>query len=147
MSCRIVHVNQLSGRFEVKTGVRQDCLLSPSSSSWSLTGSRSPLQQAGITVCSGDSGHSWMTSTLQTTWHSCRTTTPRYRTMTHLETTSTGTGLKINRKKRPNRWRSTPLSTQPIIVGREPIRKVESFVYLGSVVDHRGYALLDTKHL
>ena len=37
--CRIAHAGQLSESFEVKTGVRQGCLLSPFLFSWSSTGS------------------------------------------------------------------------------------------------------------
>ena len=54
-----------------------------------------------------------------------------------LETTSAGTGLKINRKKtEPMKMNIT--SNAPVTVGGEPIRKVESFVYLGSVIDQQG---------
>ena len=55
---------------------------------------------------------------------------------TLLETTSAGTGLKINRKKTELMKMNTTANT-PVAVGGEPIREVESFVYLGSVVDHQ----------
>ena len=53
---------------------------------------------------------------------------------TFLETTSSGTGLKINRKL----MKMNTTANTPVTVGGEPIRDVESFVYLGSVVDHQG---------
>nr|KAG5703013.1 hypothetical protein BaRGS_016174 [Batillaria attramentaria] len=53
---------------------------------------------------------------------------------TCLEATSAGTGLKINRKKTELMKINTTANT-PVTVGGEPIREVESFVYLGSVVD------------
>ena len=56
---------------------------------------------------------------------------------TLLETTSVGTGLKINRKK-TELMKMNTTANAPITVGGEPIREVESFVYLGSVVDHQG---------
>ena len=56
---------------------------------------------------------------------------------TLLETTSAGTGLKINRKK-TELMKTNTTATAPVTVGGEPIREVESFVYLGSVVDHQG---------
>ena len=50
-----------------------------------------------------------------------------------LETTSAGTGLKINRMK------MNATANLPVTVGGQPIREVESFVYLGSVVgEQRG---------
>ena len=58
MSCRIAHTGKLSESFKVKTGVRQGCLLSHFSSSWSSTGSWRPLQQVGTMVYSGHSGRS-----------------------------------------------------------------------------------------
>nr|KAG5687146.1 hypothetical protein BaRGS_019224 [Batillaria attramentaria] len=56
---------------------------------------------------------------------------------TCLEATSVGTGLKINRKKTELMKINTTANT-PVTVGGEPIREVESFVYLGSVVDGQG---------
>ena len=56
---------------------------------------------------------------------------------THLKTTSAGTGLKINRKKTELMKMNTTANI-PVTVGGEPIREVESFVYLGSVVDQQG---------
>ena len=56
---------------------------------------------------------------------------------TLLETTSAGTGLKINRKKTELMKMNTTANAL-ITVGGEPIREVEPFVYLGSVVDHQG---------
>ena len=45
--------------------------------------------------------------------------------------------LKINRKK-TELMKMNTTANAPITVGGEPIREVESFVYLGSVVDHQG---------
>ena len=56
---------------------------------------------------------------------------------TLLKTTSTGTGLKINRKKTELVKMNTTANT-PVTVGGEPIREVGSFVYLGSVADKQG---------
>nr|KAG5689406.1 hypothetical protein BaRGS_017924 [Batillaria attramentaria] len=56
---------------------------------------------------------------------------------TCLEATSTGTGLKINRRKTELMKINTTANT-PVTVGGESIREVESFVYLGSVVNGQG---------
>ena len=56
---------------------------------------------------------------------------------TLLETTSAGTGLRINGKK-TELMKMNTTANAPATVGGEPIRKVESFVYLGSVVDQQG---------
>ena len=61
---------------------------------------------------------------------------------TLLETTSAGTGLKINRKKTELMKMNTTANV-PVTVGGEPKREVESFIYLGSVVDHQGCTDLD----
>ena len=55
---------------------------------------------------------------------------------TLLEITSAGTGLKINRKKTELMKMNTTASA-PVTFGGEPIREMESFVYLGSVVDQQ----------
>ena len=56
---------------------------------------------------------------------------------TLLETTSAGTGLKINRKK-TELIKMNTTTNAPVTFGGEPIREMESFVYLGSVVDQQG---------
>ena len=56
---------------------------------------------------------------------------------TLLETTSAGTGLKINGKK-TELMKMNTTANAPVTVGGEPIREMESFVYLGSVVDQQG---------
>ena len=58
---------------------------------------------------------------------------------TLLETTSAATGLKINRKK-TELMKTNANANTPATVGGEPVREVESFVYLGSVVDQQGGA-------
>ena len=56
---------------------------------------------------------------------------------TLLETTSAGTGLKINIKK-TELMKMNTTANAPVTVGGEPIREVESFIYLGSVADQQG---------
>ena len=56
---------------------------------------------------------------------------------TRLERTSAGTGLKISKKK-TELMKINASSGNPVTIGREPIREVESFVYLGSIIDQQG---------
>nr|KAG5686382.1 hypothetical protein BaRGS_018690 [Batillaria attramentaria] len=138
MSCRIAHAGQLSESFEVKTGVRQGCLLSPflfllvidwimktttagrkNGIQWTLWTQLDDLDFADDLALLSHS-HSQMQAKT-----------------TCLEATSAGTGLKINRKKTELMKINTTANT-PVTVGGEPIREVESFVYLGSVVDGQG---------
>ena len=55
---------------------------------------------------------------------------------TLLEITSAGTGLKINRKK-TELMKMNTTANAPVTFGGKPIREMESFVYLGSVVDQQ----------
>nr|KAG5689303.1 hypothetical protein BaRGS_022027 [Batillaria attramentaria] len=138
MSCRIAYAGQLSESFEVKTGVRQGCLLSPflfllvidwimktttagrkNGIQWTLWTQLDDLDFADDLALLSHS-HSQMQDKT-----------------TCLEATSAGTGLKINRKKTELMKINTTANT-PVTVGGEPIREVESFVYLGSVVDGQG---------
>ena len=140
MSCRVSHSGQLSEDFEVKTGVRQGCLLSPflfllvidwimkSSTAgrrngiqWTLLSQLDDLDFADDLALLSHSRNQMQDKT------------------TLLETTSATTGLKINRKKTEVMKLNTTANTPPITVGGgEPIQEVESFIYLGSVVDKKG---------
>nr|KAG5701649.1 hypothetical protein BaRGS_019338 [Batillaria attramentaria] len=138
LRCRIAYAGQLSESFEVKTGVRQGCLLSPFLFllviDWTMK----------TTTAGRKNGIQWTLWTqlddldfadelaLQSHSHS-----QMQEKTTCLEATSAGTGLKINRKKTELMKINTTANT-PVTVGGERIREVESFVYLGSVVDGKG---------
>ena len=138
MSCRTAHAGQLSERFEMKTGVRQGCLHSPflfllvidwimkitttgrnNCIQWTLWTQLDDLDFADALALQSHN-HSQMQDTA-----------------TLLETTLAGSGLKINMKKTELMKMNTTAIT-PVTVGGEPIREVESFVYLGSMVDQQG---------
>ena len=127
---------QLSESFEVKTGVRQGCLLSPFAfllvMDWIMktttTGRNNGIQWTLWTQLD-DLDFADDLALLSHNQSQMQDKT------TLLETTSAGTGLKINRKKTEL---MNTTANAPVTVGGEPIREVESFVYLGSVVDHQG---------
>nr|KAG5700998.1 hypothetical protein BaRGS_022709 [Batillaria attramentaria] len=138
MSCRIAHAGQLSESFEVKTGVRQGCLLSPFLFllviDWIMktttTGRKNGIQWTLWTQLDDPD----FADDLALLSHSHSQMQDK---TTCLEATSAGTGLKINRRKTELMKINTTANT-PVKVGGEPIREVESFVYLGSVVDGQG---------
>ena len=138
MSCRNAHASHLSESFEVKTAVRQGCLLS-------LFFFLLVIDWIMKTTTTGrNNGIQWtlwtqlddldFTDDLALLSHNHSQMQDK---TTLLETTSAGTGLKINKKKTELMNMNTT-GNAPITVGGEPIREVESFVYLESVVDQQG---------
>ena len=138
MSCNIAHTGQLSENFEVKTGVRQGRLLSPFlfllAFDWIMktttTGRNNGIQRT-LWIQLDDLDFADDLALLPHNHSQMQDKT------THPETSSAGTGLKINRKKTElNKMNTT--ANAPVTVGGEPMRERESFVYLGSVVDELG---------
>ena len=140
MQCRVAHAGQLSDSFEVKTGVRQGCLLSPflfllvidwimkTSTSgkgngiqWTLMEQLDDLDFADDLALLSHSQAQMQDKT------------------SLLESRSAEVGLKINKRKtelmKMNTRANNPV---PVTVGGDPIKEVESFVYLGSVLDKEG---------
>ena len=136
MSCRIAHAGQPSESFEAKT--RQRCLLSPflfplvidwilkttttgrnNSIQWTLWTQLDDLDFADDLALLSHNHNQMQNKT------------------TLLETTSAGTGLKINRKK-TELMKMNTAANAPVTVGGELITEVESYVFLGSVVDQPG---------
>ena len=138
MSCRVTHAGRISDSFKVNTGVRQGCLLSPFLFllviDWIMK----------TTTKGKNNGIQWTLLTqlddldfaddLALLSH---THTQMQEKTTCLETTSARTGLKINRGKTEMIKINTTART-PVTVGAKPIKVVESFVYLGSIVDQQG---------
>ena len=137
MSCRISNTSQLSESFEVKTRVQKGCLLSPFLFllviDWIMK----------ITTTGRNYGQCTRWTQLDDLYFAddlallSQSHSQMQDKITLLETTSAGTGLKINRKKTELMKMNTTANT-PVTVGGELIREVESFVYLGSVVDQQG---------
>ena len=138
MNYRTAHAAELSESFEVKTRVRQGCLLSPflfllvidwimkttttgmnNGIQWTLWTQLDDLDFADDLALLSHS-HSQMQDKT-----------------TLLGTTSAGTELKINSERTELMKMNTTVNT-PVTVGGEPIREMESFVYMGSVVDQQG---------
>ena len=138
MTCKVVHAGQLSESFEVQTGVRQGCLLSPflfllvidwimrtttkgksNGIQWTLWTQLDDLDFADDLALLSHSHKQMQEKT------------------TLLDTTSISTGLKISKKK-TELMKSNTTSNLPVKIGGEEVREAESFVYLGSVVDRQG---------
>ena len=138
MSCRVVHRGQLSDCFNVRTGVRQGCLLSPfmfllvidwimrtntegkkNGIQWTLWTQLEDLDFADDLALLSHNHDQMQGKT------------------TRLEPTSERTGLKINRGKSKVMSINTT-NENPITVGGEQLEEVDSFTYLGSVIDKGG---------
>ena len=138
MTCKVAHAGQLSESFEVRIRVRQECLLSPFLFllviDWFMK----------TTTTGRNNGIQWTLWTqlddldfaddLALLSHNH---TQMQEKTTRLAETSAGTGLKINKRK-TELMKINATARAPVTVGGEPIREVESFVYLGSVVDKQG---------
>ena len=126
MSCRIAHVGQLSQNFEVKTGVRQGYLLSPFLFllviDWIMktttTGRNNGIQWTLWTQLD-DVDFADDLALLSNNHSQMQDKTSL------LETTSAGTGLKINRKK-TELMKMNTTANAPVTVCGEPIGEVES---------------------
>ena len=135
MTCRVAHDGQTSDSFEVKTGVRQGCLLPPFLVllviDWTTK-----------TITSGrNNGIQWTLLTQLDFADNLALLSHNRNQMqdktTRLAKTSADVGLKINLKK-TELIKINITAQTPITVNGEAIREVEAFTYLGSVVDGLG---------
>ena len=142
-SCKVLHEGRLTDSFEIKTGVRQGCLLSPFlfilAVEWlmkeSTSGSRNGIQWTlwtqlddldfadGIALVSHN--HSKMQDKTST-----------------VNQLSGSIGLRIH----PGKSKMLKIKTedsQAITVGGKPLEVVEKFTYPGRVIDHSGGTAAD----
>ena len=145
LTCRVVHQGQLSDSFEVKTGVRQGCLLSPFlfllAVDWimknSTEGTRNGIQWTLWTQLE-DLDFADDLALLSHQQQQMQDKTNR------LASEAKKLGLKINKDKTKVLRANTP-NEDPIQLEQERLEDVDSFTYLGSVVDQQGGSDADIK--
>ena len=145
LSCRVVHEGKLTEKFEVKTGVRQGCLLSPflfilaidwimrlvtnqkrNGIQWTLWTQLDDLDFADD-VALLSHNHQQMQAKTSDLYH-----------------TSVQIGLKINKQK-TKILRINAGTDEPVTIEGEELGEAESFTYLGSVMDKSGGTDADVK--
>lgn len=128
MSCKVLHAGKLSESFKVKTGVWRGCLLSPFLFllviDWIMK----------TTTTGKKNGIQWI---LWTQLDDLDFADSFGLLSTKLATTSLGVGLRVNRKK-TNLLKINTSTNTTVTVGGEPIQEVDSFTYLGSIIDRQG---------
>ena len=145
MTCRILHGGDMSESFNVQTGVRQGCLLSPfvfllaidwvmretteeerNGIQWTLFDHLDDLDFADDLVLLSHNHKQMQGKT------------------TALQTTASKIGLKLNTEK-TKMMRINTSRTEPIRLGNNEIEDVTSFTYVGSIVDTTGGTDQDIK--
>ena len=135
MSCRVIQDGQLTKNFEISTGVRRGCLLSPFlfilAINWIMKtetkGKRNGIQWKILTQL--DDFH--FADDLALMYHSHWQMQDK---TTYLARISAQVGLKTNNKK-TKILRLNTTCERPIMLDGEGLEEVESFRYIGSIVD------------
>ncbi|VDP32070.1 unnamed protein product [Schistosoma margrebowiei] len=145
LHCKIVHGGQLTKSFEVKTGVRQGCLLSPFLFllviDWIMKTSTSEGKY-GIQWTSrmqlGDLDFANDLALLSQSQQQMQEMT------NNVAAASAAVGLNIHKRKR-NILRYNIACTNPITIDGEDLEDVKTFTYLGSIPDEHGGSDADLK--
>ena len=145
MSCRVIHEGQLTKNFEVRTGVRQGCLLSPFLFilviDWVMKTAtkekRNGIQWTMLTQLDDLD----FADDLALLSHSHRQMQDK---TTELALISERVGLKINKRK-TKILRTNATCETPIMLEGETLDEVKDFRYLGSIVDTHGGTEADVK--
>uniref|UniRef100_A0AAV2JSU2 Reverse transcriptase domain-containing protein n=1 Tax=Knipowitschia caucasica TaxID=637954 RepID=A0AAV2JSU2_KNICA len=138
MTCRIVHGRQLTDAFGVRTGVRQGCLLSPClfllAIDWVMKTSTNQMQngiQWTLWEQLDDLDFADDLALLSHTHQQMQEKTSR------VANNSARLGLHINRGK-SKVFKINASNNTPITVQGEALEEVDSFTYLGSILDKYG---------
>jgi hypothetical protein len=145
MSGRAIHEDQLTEPFEIKTGVRQGCLLSPFlfllAIDWIMrsttTGRKNGIQWS----LTQQLEHLDFADDLALLSHSHAQMQDKTRM---LDTLSQQTGLNIHREK-TKMMRIYTNNREPITLGNATLQGVDTFTYLGSVINREGGTEEDIK--
>ena len=145
MTCKVTHVGKISADFEVLTGVRQGCLLSPFlflvAIDWitrkTTANKRNRIQWTLLTQLDDLS----YADDLALLIHNLRQLQEK---TSDLDKNSAQPGLNIHRHKNKI-LRLNTTTEHPVTLRGEPPEDVESFSYLGSTIDKLGGTDADIK--
>ena len=145
MTCQVVHRGKLTRPFEVGTGVRQGCLLSPFlfllAIDWIMRettdGKRTGIQWSLWTQLEDLD----FADDLALLSHSHQQMQAKTST---LESTSSRLGLDIHPQK-TQVLKVNTTSTEPVKLSGNDLEEVETFTYLGSVINQEGGSDADVK--
>ena len=137
-TCRVVNEGRLTGCFEIRTGVRQGCLLAPFlfllAIDWimkSITENKKNGIQWTLWSQLDDLDYADDLALLS---HNREQAQEK---ATDLLNVAAQVGLKINKGK-TKLLKINTRSEEPVRLDSEPVEEVETFTYLGSVVDKQG---------
>ena len=143
-SCRVIHNGELSNSFEVNTGVRQGCLLSPILFSmvidWVMKNTTNTPKgiQWSLTEKLEDLDFADDISLLAHSYEHMQ------EKIAKLQEIAQSTGLEINIDK-TKAMRVNATNTLPLLVKDQALEEVNQFTYLGSIVSHSGGTDEDVK--
>ena len=145
MSCRVIHGGQLTDSFQVRTGVRQGCLLSPFlfllAIDWIMKTSTSERRNGIQWTLWSQLDDLDFADDLALLSHSKQQMQEKTNVVA---ATSSQVGLNIHEDK-TKIVKTNSTSTEPVTLNGSPLEEVQSFTYLGSVIDQQGGTDADVK--
>ena len=145
LSCRVVHEGRLTETFEVKTGVRQGCLLSPFlfilAIDWIMRAVTNRKRNGIQSTLRTQLDNRDSADDLALLSHNHQQMQAKTSDLHH---TSVQIGLMINKQK-TKFPRINAGSDEPVTIKGAELGEVESFTYLGSVMDKSGGTDADVK--
>lgn len=145
MSCRVIHGGQLTDSFQVRTGVRQGCLLSPFlfllAIDWIMKTSTSERRNGIQWTLWRQLEDLDFADDLALLSHSQQQMQEK---TSVVAATSSQVGLNIHKDK-TKILKTNSTSTEPVTLNGSPLEEVQSFTYLGSIIDQQGGTDADVK--
>ena len=145
LSCRVVHEGQLTDKFEVKTGVRQGCLLSPFlfilAIDWIMRAVTNQKRNGIQWILWSQLDDLDFADDLALLSHNHQQMQEKTSDLHH---TSVQVGLTLNKQKKKI-LRINAGTDEPVTIGGEELEEVASFISLGSVMDKSGGTDADVK--
>jgi hypothetical protein len=145
MSCRVLHGGKLTDSFQVRTGVRQGCLLSPFlfllAIDWIMKNSTSGRGNGIQWTLWSQLNDLDFADDLALLSHSRQQMQEKTNILT---VTSKQVGLNIHKDK-TKILKLNSTSNEPVTLNGGPLEEVQSFTYLGSIIDQQGGTEADVK--